>query len=156
MFYQRICHLNMQYKKVYGIRAPAGSVSRVREILRVMNSSPMLDVELTLEKKKKSLWYPGAKIYFPKKYSPNFTVKIKGKTRFYVLNLLLLIIINSLHKKESPPIKKIYQKVAEHRLQLILDPKNYNLINGKALNQVFYLRKRNIELSGKCLLLSQE
>lgn len=53
MFYQRICHLNMQYKKVYGIRAPAGSVSRVREILRVMNSSPMLDVELTLEKKKK-------------------------------------------------------------------------------------------------------
>lgn len=56
MFYQRICHLNMQYKKVYGIRAPAGSVSRVREILRVMNSSPMLDVELTLGKKKKKVY----------------------------------------------------------------------------------------------------
>lgn len=81
MFYQRICHLNMQYKKVYGIRAPAGSVSRVREILRVMNSSPMLDVELTLGKKKKKFMVSRCQNLLSKEIFSKFYCKDQRKSK---------------------------------------------------------------------------
>lgn len=59
-----------------------------------------------------SVRHPGLKpIYFPEKHFSKFTVKIKGKARFYILNLFLCIIINSL--TENYNHRKVYQKAIE-------------------------------------------